>query len=325
MTRPRYTVALELYDRHVPLFMGLVKPPKNFDLDYLEVGVTKPGRDGTDRHGRMLKAHEFDVAELSLAGYIIAKSRGSQMTAVPVFPRRLFSQNHIYVHRDANIRSPKDLIGRKVAIRAFQVTMSVLARGDLATIYGVPSESIRWVVQRREHQDFDRRGLAIETPPEGRAISDLLLAGDVDALIDPGAPLSVLQEKETITTLFADPRAESLRHFRDRGYYPLMHVVALRPGIAETEPDLPAYLFSSWDEAKTLTRHHQEDFAFPLAPFGRYAIEEDEARFGSDPWPSGLSANRGALKDFIDYLRAQGLIDRSVAPEELFHASVLGT
>lgn len=324
MTRPRYCAALELYDRHVPLFMGLVRPPEGFDLDYLDIGVTKPGRDGTDRHGRMLKAHEFDIAELSLAGYIIARSRGSQMTAVPVFPRRLFSQNHIYVRRDAGIRVPQDLIGKKVAIRAFQVTMSVLARGDLARNYGVPAESIRWVVQRPEHQDFDGRGLSVEVAPEGRAIADLLLAGEVDALIDPGAPLRVLQAKDRIATLFPDPRAESLRHFREHGYYPLMHILALRPGLAEAEPGLPSYLVAAWEEAKTLTRHHQEDFAFPLAPFGRYTIEEDEARFGTDPWPSGLAANRRALVDFIGYLHDQRLIDRSLAPEDLFHPAVTG-
>jgi len=319
------TVALELYDRHVPLFLGTVRPPESFALDYLEVGVTKPGRDGTNRHQLMLRDHAFDVAELSLAGYIIAKASGSELTAVPVFPRRLFSQNHIYVNRQAGITSPADLAGRRVAIRAFQVTMSVLARGDLKHDYGVATEEIIWVTQRPEHLSFEGSGLKIESAPAGRAIADLLLKGEVEALIDPGAPLSILKDRDRVATLFADPRAESVAHFRRRGYYPLMHVTAIRPGIADEFPELPAYLLSSWEEAKAETRTALEDFAFPLAPFGHYAYEDDEAIFGEDPWPSGVRANRQAIEDFVDYLLDQRLIPRRVAVDELFHPSVLDT
>lgn len=325
MSVPELTAALELYDRHVPLFMGTVAPPRGYGLRYLEVGVTSPGRDGTNRHQRMLQEHAFDIAELSLAAYIIAKASGSKMTAVPVFPRRLFSQNHIYVNTRAGIRKPADLAGKRVAIRAFQVTMSVLARGDLQRDYGVPIDTIIWVTQRPEHLDFEPRGLKTEAAPNGRAIADLLLAGEVDALIDPGAPLSILRSPDIVRPLFADPRAESSAHFQRHGYYPLMHVVALKPGVAERHPDLPAYLVSSWEEAKHETRRLYEDFAFPISPLGRYAYADDEARFGVDPWPSGIAANRQALEDFIGYLVDQSLIAEPIRVDDLFHASLLSS
>jgi 4,5-dihydroxyphthalate decarboxylase len=319
-----YSVALELYDRHVPLFLGTVPPPVGYRLDYLEVGVTKPGRDGTNRHQRMLQG-AFDIAEMSLAAFIIARSEGSAMTGVPVFPRRLFSQNHIYVNTASGVERPEDLAGKRVAIRAFQVTMSVLARGDLAHVHGVPLDSITWVTQRPDFLAHDRSGLRIEAAPQGRAIADMLLDGEVDALIDPGAPLSVLAEKQRVRPLFADRRAASVVHFRHRGYIPLMHILALRPGLVKEQPGLPAYLVQAWEAAKRQTREHLEDYAFPLAPLGRLAYEDDEALFGADPWPSGYAANARALDDFVLYLHDQGLIRRRLAAEELFTPDLLAT
>ena len=48
----------------------------------------------------------FKRRVVPLASYIIGVSRGAAFTAVPAFPRRLFSQNHIFVRRDAGIRTP---------------------------------------------------------------------------------------------------------------------------------------------------------------------------------------------------------------------------
>ena len=64
----------------------------------------------------MLRDGEFDAAETSLASYIVARSRGLPFTAIPVFPRRLFSQNHIFVHADSNISAPTDLAGKRIAV-----------------------------------------------------------------------------------------------------------------------------------------------------------------------------------------------------------------
>jgi 4,5-dihydroxyphthalate decarboxylase len=68
--------------------------------------MVPPRRDGIERHKRMLTGLEFDAAEVSLCSYIIAKSRGSTLTGIPVFPRRLYSQNHIFVNRDSGIEKP---------------------------------------------------------------------------------------------------------------------------------------------------------------------------------------------------------------------------
>ena len=82
--------------------------------------MVPPRRDGVDRHRRMLVDREFDIAEVSLASYILARQAGVPLTAVPTVPRRLFSQNHIFVNADAGIERPADLVGRRIAIWAKQ-------------------------------------------------------------------------------------------------------------------------------------------------------------------------------------------------------------
>src|SRR3990167_5377759 len=112
MAELKLTIALSHYDRHIPFFDGTVVP-EGIDLAVLEVGQSSPLRHGSDRHERMLRKGEFDVAEVSLSSYLMARSRGMPFTAIPVFPRRLFSLSQMWVNVGAGIRSPKDLIGRK--------------------------------------------------------------------------------------------------------------------------------------------------------------------------------------------------------------------
>lgn len=70
----RITLALDRYDRHVPIFLGQLNLSSDFELIPLEVGMVPPRRHGVDRHRRMLHEKEFDAAEVSLASYIISKS-----------------------------------------------------------------------------------------------------------------------------------------------------------------------------------------------------------------------------------------------------------
>ena len=69
---------------------------KTIDRNILIVGQSDRQRDGEERHERMLKKTEFDVAELSLSSYLMAKSRAMPFTAMPIFPRRLFSHSQMH-------------------------------------------------------------------------------------------------------------------------------------------------------------------------------------------------------------------------------------
>jgi 4,5-dihydroxyphthalate decarboxylase len=321
-----YTMALERYDRHVPFFTGAITPPPGIEIEPLEVGIDHTHRDGRDRHERMLRDNAFDICELSFSSYIMAIDRGAELTATPVFPRRLFSQNHIYVRADAGIRTPADLAGRKVALRAFQTTMSVLVKGDLKFFYGVPWEDIHWIMEAEEALAW--------TPPEGARIdwltdgargADLLLSGEVDAMIFPHPPREILEAGDAIRRLFPDPMAEAKRYYDQLGYFPIMHIMAFQNKVVEQSPELPRAVIEMWDTARRIAADYYEDPGYSEIAFARNAMEHQNDLFGADIWPSGFAVNRDNIANFIDYSADQGLIGASYEPERLFHASVLDT
>src|SRR5215470_9652963 len=154
MAQAKLTMALSRYDRHIAFFDGSVKA-EGVDLTILEVGQSEPLKHGQDRHERMLQKQEFDICELSLSSYLMAKSRGMPFTAIPVFPRRLFSLSQMWVNIEAHIERPIDLIGKKVGLHSFQNTLATLAKGDLQSEYAVPWREIHWVLSKKDNIPFE--------------------------------------------------------------------------------------------------------------------------------------------------------------------------
>jgi 4,5-dihydroxyphthalate decarboxylase len=324
MTTRTLSIALERYDRHVPFLMGMVEPPEGIELKALEVGMVPPRRDGVDRHRRMLVDQEFDIAEVSLASYVMARQRGVSLTAVPVFPRRLFSQNHIFVNAASGISSPAQLVGKRIAIWAFQVTMSVLAKGDLKAEYGLDWRDVVWLTQRPEEIPWQGTGGNIERMPEGRTGADMLFAGEVDAYIDPHPPHEIFTD-DRVRRLFPDTRAECRTYWKKHGYYPIMHLFAIKDSLVEEFPNLPRDVMRMWDDARDQAYEYYIDHNYTVLPFGRYAVDDNMDAFDSELWPSGLAVNRTNLERFIGYMVDQELLRETVPVDSLFHESVLRT
>lgn len=325
MPKPKLTLALAHYDRHIPLFDGSVQL-EDFELEVLPVGQSVELKHGTDRHERMLRNAEFDVCEVSLSSYLMAKSRGWPFTAIPVFPRRLFSLSMIWVNANAGIQSPKDLIGRKVGLNKFQTTLSVLTKGDLQSEYNIPWRDIHWVTRRPETIDFQAEaGLRIEPLPQGKKIGAMLLKGEIDALIMPHPPREVSQGSDLIQRLFPDPKQEELKYFQKNGFYPIMHLVVFKDEVLKKYPEAGMSLINAFESAKNICREYYSDPNWSLMAWGRHLFEEERRLLGADPWPSGFKKNKSNLERFIGYSLDQGLLQRELSPEELFFKKTLDT
>ena len=327
MTELELSIALERYDRHVPFFMGSVPAPDGLVLRPYEVGMAPPRRDGIDRHRRFLEHKEFDIAETSLSSHVIATSRGAPFVAIPVFPRRLFSQNHIFVNVNAGIEAPEDLIGKRVIIRTFQTTMSVLALGDLKFEYGAPWEEIRWIVADDEVLPMDdgAKGIEVERISLDADVGRMLIEGEADAMIHPHPPPSVLEATDRIRTLFPNRRAESLQYYARHGYYPIMHVIAFHKKLIDAEPWLAVAVMDMWNEASAQARAFYDDPGYATLAFARNELEDEIEAMGGNPWTSGIDANRKNLERFIEYSHDQRLIEAPVRVEDLFHNSTWQT
>lgn len=325
MSLPKLTLALSNYDRHLPLLDGTVGV-EGFELEALAVDQTTRLKHGAERHERMLQKGEFDAAELSLSSYLMARSRGMPFTAIPVFPRRLFSQSQMWINAKAGIEKPRDLVGRKVGLNTFQTTLSVLAKGDLQAEYGAPWREIQWYVAKEETVEFEaEEGVSIQTIPAGKKIADMLDEGQIDALLLSRTPQSVIRGSANVQRLFPDPRAEEVRYFEKNGFYPIMHCVAFKNEVLERYPEAARALFDAFEKAKEVCRHYYDDPNWSRLVWGRHWIEEEKKVFGDDSFPNGVRRNRANLERFLGYSKDQGLLARQLSVEELFAEAILDT
>jgi 4,5-dihydroxyphthalate decarboxylase len=325
MAKADLTMALSHYDRHIPLFDGSIRV-EGSNLTVLEVGQSHPLKHGQDRHERMLQKQEFDICELSLSSYLMAKSRGLPFTAIPVFPRRLFSLSQMWVNVDAGISSPADLSGKRVGLSTFQTTLSVLAKGDLQSEYNVAWRTIDWLVSKDEAVPFKpEAGVHIELLASGKKMGVLLEQGEIAALMVPHPPSQALEGSKKIRRLFADPKREEIQYFQKNGYYPIMHVVAFKDIVLKRDPVLAMNVMKAFDEAKQACKSYYDDPNWSRFVWGRHFFEEERNAFGDDPWPHGVRKNRANLERFINYSEDQGLLDKKLEVDELFASTTLNS
>ena len=319
------TIALDRYDRHMPFFDGTVRQPDGFTLKALQVGQSRSLAGGFDRHGGMLQG-KYDIAEFSMSTFLMAIDRQRPIIGIPVFPRRLFSAGLIYVRGDSPFTKPSELKGKRVAIRSFQTTLSLLAKGDLKFEYDTPWEDIHWLVEDEEKIRFEPKpGLKIEVLPQATDAGHLLRDGRCDAVIQPHPPRSITSGEVDVHRLFYDADAEELRYFKKYGWWPIMHILAIRAELADRHISLCPGLINSFRHAREISWDYFSDPNWSSLAWGRRYYERERKMLGKDPWVFGVAANRQNLEQFIMYSHDQGLISRRLEVDELFHPSVLDT
>ena len=201
--------------------------------------------------------------------------------------------------------------------------MSVLAKGDLRREYGVDWRDLKWLTLWKEQ--IPSPGLPLTQLPPDADPTKMLLEGNAAALVHPHPPQEALSGRHGIRRLFVDTQEECERYFRRHRYLPIMHLLAIQNSVVQREPELPAVLMRTWNEARALTEDSYQDPAFGLPVFTRLAYERQKVILGEDPWSSGVGLNRLNLSRFMEDMVDQRLLAHALTPEELFHASVLDT
>ena len=130
---------------------------------------------------RMVRDVEFDVCELAPTTYIIARAYGAPFVALPIFVVRRFHHSGLLVRPDAGIKTPKDLEGKKVGVRAYSVTTGVWTRQVLIDEFGLDSSKVTWVVDDEEHvTQLKLPSNVIHTAP-GTSLADMMAKGELVA------------------------------------------------------------------------------------------------------------------------------------------------
>ncbi|HZA50555.1 MAG TPA: hypothetical protein VE549_07430 [Myxococcaceae bacterium] len=276
---------------------------------------------------RFTKHLEWDISELSFAKYIALCSRGAPaMVALPIFPSRVFRHSAIYIQSGGRISEVKDLEGKTIGVPEWAQTAGIYVRGMLAETYRVDLASIRWIQagvnEPGREEKVDLRlpaGLRCENRPRD-SLNALLLNGDVDAVISARPPAAFTARDARIARLFPKHRQEESQYWEATGIFPIMHAVTVRRAVFERHPWVGTSLFKAFEEAKRRSLERVFDITASRVPLPWAASFADDirARFGDDPWPYGLEANRRTLEAFCRFANDQGVTRRPLAPEDLF-------
>jgi 4,5-dihydroxyphthalate decarboxylase len=311
MERLKLTLACGKYDLVRALISGEAKAP-GIDLNVLTMA-------SPERHGRMLRHQEFDVCELSLVAYLVARDQGAAYTAVPVFPHRRFRHGYIVKRMQAGIDKPADLNGKRVGLDTLQNSAGLWMRGILQDHYGVDLKSIEWWCQEEEDVPFTPAPwLKLRHVAKGSDIDRMLVGGELEAAIYPEVLPSIRSGSPKVGLLFPHTREAEIDYYKKSGIFPIMHTVVIRNEILERHPWVGVSVVQGFQKAKELCYRHMADPRNLALAWASEVMREQKDALGADPYPYGLEPNRNALEAVVRYEHEQGMIKKRPAVEELF-------
>lgn len=317
----RLSVAMSRSDRTNSILDGQVRVP-GVEISPVQATIE-------EIFARQVDEASYDVAELSLASYLIARDQGeTRLTAIPAFLSRSFRHNALYVRSDCPFHHPVDLRGYRFGFPEFQMTAAVWVRGWFRHEWGVANEDMEWVTYRPERLTIDvhtRRGEAAD-------LFAGLMNGEVDAVMSARRPPeSYFPLAGTgdgpIRRLYEDPWSEERSFYRKTGVFPIMHLVSVKTEIAQLQPDLPRHMYDALAATKDAAAGNLlETIKLGAAlPWAVESMETARTVMGSDVWPYGVERNWAQIQAFMAYMVEDGLLSQPLPKEQVFHASVLDT
>ncbi len=306
--------------------------------DFMDGKVRAPGITHThidlpveDIFSRFTEHREWHVSEMSMARFVSLTSQGDDnLTGIPVFPSRFFRQHAIFVLTDSPLTKPEELAGKKVGIPEWVQTAIVYVRAWLTHDIGIPLADIHWVraginspANWSQVKGIIPEGVVYEEA-RGRALIEMLLAGELDAIVCAHPPDLVQARDPRIRRMIADFKPLEEAYWQSSGIFPMMHTVAIRQDIYDAHPWIGPSLFAAFTEAKnrSLVRALDSNICrFPIPWCPAYA-EQSRDMFGDDFWPYGVEANRPTLEAFVKYCDEQGVTHRPVSVDELYPENV---
>jgi 4,5-dihydroxyphthalate decarboxylase len=257
------------------------------DFDFAEVKVPNTAFKPLVREAR------FDVGELAIVTYLQAKDYGKPYVLIPATVLGRGQHHTIVYNPQRGALSARDLTGKRVGVRAYTQTTGAWVRGFLSDDYGVDCAKVRWITFEDPHLAEYKDPDFVERAPEGKALVQMLLDGELDAAIvgdkipDPQLAL-LIPDADTVAQAWA----------KTHGGVPINHMIVIRDAISKSRPDLVREIYRVLYESRR---------AVP-PPMGSPA----------DPWRFGVEANRRSLEIIVDYSFHQKLISRKFSVDELF-------
>jgi 4,5-dihydroxyphthalate decarboxylase len=289
---------------------------------------------------RQLRDMEFPVGEMSMSSYLIARERGIDMIALPVFPSRRLFHTELSVHADSGIKKPEDIAGKRIGVSEYQQTAALWQRGILDHDFGVSQYKVHWYMERTEEMSHGGvtgfkppGGISFQRIPPDKSLKSMLVNHELDvaAINSPWrhAPNQLGRSQRIpgsgdwskVKPLFDDTVAEGKRFFDKWGFLPVNHAYTIRGDIYRKYPWVAFNLFIGFVKAKEYFNERLADSIPSGLFFGKEYLAQTQQIVGKDPFPYGVKANGKLLDTLIDFSHEQGLITKKPKIEELFAES----
>src|SRR5579872_4131637 len=217
--------------------------------------------------GMMVRDLKFDICEMAVVSYLQGKAYGKPLILLPATMMGRFQHGTMLYNAERGVLRPEQLPGRRVGVRAFSQTTGVWIRGILWKDYGLDLGSVKWVTFEDAHVAEYRDPPGVERAAAGKNITNMLLAGELDAAIFGGALPSEPQLKSVIT----DPEAAAQAWYKQHATVPINHMVVVKESLARSDPGTVREIYRMLLESKKAAGLPKSG-AIDLIPFGFEAV-----------------------------------------------------
>ncbi len=309
------------YARLMPLTTGEVKA-KGIELTML-LGQRGSWPARAEMLRRAVQDPDVHGGEWSMAQYLYRIDQGDRrFVGLPVFPLRNFTARDLYVRRGGPVRRPEDLAGRRIGMYSYTASGSLWYRHFLRFV-GVDPATIEWWIGDIDTpwsatpMDALKLPAGVKTPAPGRSLSDMLLAGELEAIYSPPRPERYHPVNGPLARLFPDFRGVEQEYFRRTGAFPPQHLMVLRREVWEANRWIARSLtdaFVACNDAFTAAQR-----GFPYAtPWLEAELEDTAAVMGEDFHPYGFERNHAQIAMFAGEAFKLGLTRQEITPEQYF-------
>lgn len=242
-----------------------------------------------------VRERAFDAGELAIVTFMQARTYGKPLTLLPATVVGRFQHVTISAMAGRGIDKPKDLEGRRVAVRAYSQTTGVWARGILQHEYGVDLSKITWVTSDDPHlAEFTDPANVVRVDKKVKPLDQRLIDGEADGgILGPDAP-----KHPDARRLIANHAEAAAAWHKKYGCTHINHMFVVDSDLAKARPDVVAEIYRLLVESKAAA-------GLPKA--------------GSiDALPFGFANVQRSLDLASQYAHEQGVIPRRYSAEELF-------